>query len=1202
MPYSDQYKNTDLQSRLLEGLNPEQARVASTERGQGVQVIAGAGTGKTHLISRRFALLVEEMKAEGLPSPEEKILAVTFTVKAAREMRERIHRLLTTHQMDGLSPYTSITNFHGFCNRLLRRHALDIGLTPNFSILGGLEQTLLMTRLFDGMKHNEYATILPALKRANLADVLSPNILSVDALQQLPVSPIGKALDDFLGILGKIKSTGLSPRQFFDTALNQSRRLTKTLKALPLRNSAGGFFEDNETYCRVWHQHLADWGDDHWHFLGDTMTEEAFHDKKCRDSAKPDRYDWSNNESYYQERLKWLAKYEYPKKQRAFVWFDGVKKKFTSGTEDLSFLNEIQAEEEQFIGVLAAVYALYQYILHQQNICDFDDLINRSLELFEACPHLRQHYQSSFEAIIVDEFQDSNGSQLRLMQQLLRPNAAQVTVVGDLKQSIYGFRHAQPENMDLIFDGRSYNAVALHTNYRSQASVLAVANRLAEMITGDQSQRLDLSDKNAALADSPKVTWVELGVKTEKETKKNGLEYKHQEKIETLREREGRFIAREIAELITSGQYEPQDVAVLVSKHGRADEIEWELRQLGIPAIKQKNKGFFNEPVILDALALLRLLHNPYHEGALVRLLQKKLNHRQLRMLADQKKREHPYEKRALFQVLEALADSSFLPGFSLAQRTALVNLATELNRARKMLSRTDLVFTFLHLADTLGLVSPEAPRDEQVEARTHLNLFKKFLYQLVQDSTLTPSLAEVLKTLGQYQEDTSLDLPVNNDEFKENAVRLMTIHIAKGLEFPVVFAACTEDTTRSNRSGFGAAPYVHFDPQYSKKGGFGLFIQKHHDEDTLKKLVYQNVWEKPREEAESKRKFYVAVTRAEKKLYVIRGPKSHAWTESSLYPQEALSVIVENDEPDDFYYRYCDPALDVKWREKVNHRFSGSLAVTVESRPKKKESPSVEPLNEENKSSLQGTLSFSKLNAFNQCPTRYWLQYVGRLPVPKQATPQVGTCVHQLIEKHYVNEGQVSEAEKALILDNAFAADQQTKRDKAVRLFEAFLASKYHYEILSKQGWQIESEKPIQFPVKGSDDQTAPAVFRGTLDLLLFNPETQQYKLIDFKTDRQRCPEKEAVYFQQLALYREGLRALWPERSLPNSAMVLVHVSEQEAEEITSSDSPSAEEIKQCILPIQRVHYENKLPERSATANCKTCPYTSLCPQASMD
>ncbi len=1216
-------KLQSLQDLLIQGLNPEQTRAVTGDKSEGIQVVAGAGTGKTHLISHRFAYLIESLKAQNVPHPEEKILAVTFTVKAAREMQGRIQSLLTKHQMDGLTPYSAITNFHGFCNQLLRRHAFELGLTPDFSILGGLEQTLWVTRLFEGIKHNEYACIAPALKRAGLEKTLSDDILSVASLQKLPVTSIEQILDDFPALLNKIKSTGLSPQQFFETALHQSRQLTGTLQKIPLRDSQGQFFEDNQTYSSVWSDYLSNLSDESWHFEGDERTKTKFHEKKCEKSSRPENYDWTYDEPYYQDRLSWLGKYHFlndqGEKETPFVWFDARKKVFLSGSEDSSFLDSIQAEEELFIRVTAAVYALYQYTLHQHNLCDFDDLINRSLELFHEHPELKQHYQTHYEAIIVDEFQDSNGSQLRLMQYLLKPDTSQITVVGDLKQSIYGFRHAQPENMGLIFENRNYQPIALHTNYRSQGPILAVANRLAQMIVGDESQRLELSPENKSLTDSSQVTWVDLGVKQEKETTiktKSSVKWVD-ENIKTLKEREGVFIAREIAQLITSGTYEAKDIAVLVSTHKRADEIEFELRHLGIPAIKQKNKGFFKESVIQDAMALLRLLHNPHDDGAWVRILQKKLNQRQLRVLFQQKRKHASGETLALFQVLVKLSDSTFLPEFSLPLRTAMVSLTSEVVRARKIMTRGDLVFTFLHLADTLGLVSSSAPFDEQVEARMHLNRFKKLLYQLVQNRMLSPSLSEILATLAQYQADPNLDLPHSDDDFSENAVRLMTIHIAKGLEFPVVFVAYTEDTTRSSGQGFGPAPYLHFDPQYQGKDGFGLFIQKHNETSTLKAEVYKQVWKKPREESENKRKFYVAVTRAEEKLYVLRGPKSHSWTEAQYYPSEALHRINENEYPETFDAIYRDPALDKEWQEKVRR----SLCPPIPSSESSKQQIldlnggggggiEVEP-----KVSCRGRqepLSFSKLKVFKECPTKYWLKYRAHLPEPVTDATQAGTCIHQLIEKHYVNEGHVSEAQMAVLLAHAFPNPEDPKRAVTRRVFQQFVQSEYSYLKLKAKGWVIESEKAIGFPLalsplnlSNSSNSSVEAqksqsvLFYGTLDLLLLNPETQEYTLIDFKTDGDLTPEKQAVYFQQLALYREGLKVLWPERELADERMTLLHLTPTGVREITASSSPTAEAIKQGIVPLQEAHQLNQLPEPSPQVSCARCPYQALCPKA---
>ncbi len=1182
--------------------NAGQQQAISAPGNWGIRVIAGAGTGKTFLMSRRFLELMARLMEQGVAHPEEHLLAVTFTVKAARQMREKIQKLVreTGHNRE-LSPYAHISNFHGFCNRILRQHALDLDLTPDFGVLAALEQNLLMERMFSGIRHGDYPDISRALRRAGLEGQIRPDILSLEyltGLRNAVSDPLADLVTDLPRMLEKIKSAGLSPAQFFEVARKQTQNLTQALQALPIRSRLDGdYFPTNQAYCEAWETHLKDWADDHWSLCGTEDERVAWNEANRPDDS---HFEW-----YYRNRLsvftdlKHAGEYVFPRGQ----FPRGKPPFFKPGTEDLGFLSVIEAEELRYVELVAGTYALYQQILQEKNYCDFDDLINRTLELFEKRPELLAQYQQHFETLIVDEFQDSNGSQLRLMQALMKPGRENLTVVGDLKQSIYGFRHAQPENMALIFSPEGRDAqkdIPLTINYRSRAPILRVANHMADLITdGDPDQQLSVCDKYAPSPDDPKVGWVELGV-PQISLNSKGEEVSKDEPVGELRSREARFIAVEAARLIASGRA-PREIAVLVKSHRKAQSIEKALRELGVPAIKQKNRGFFSEPVILDALALLRLLQNPHEEMPLVRLLQKKLNARQLRVLADYR----DSVKIPLFEAIGQLQDTGICPEIPLDVRQALLHLHELVRRRKSQLGQANLVSVFLELADDIGLVEPDTPQDAQIEARMHINILKRLLYQLIRKGSLHPSLSEILATLERYRNDPDLELPVSEENLKENAVQIMTIHSAKGLEFPVVFAACVEDSKVTATSDL-----LYFEPQYPPKPGFGLFLGKCQGErQTLKKLIYNEAWYKPRQEAEQKRLFYVAVTRAMEKLYVIRGPQTFEWTAATHFPPEALEIMRETDDPASFEARYLGADTQAL-REQVRRALPRkedvpALAKTHPLRSAEEE-PAPEPL----------ILSFSALNSHRQCPVQYMLKYAWGLPEPpakdsgsgaSSLALARGSCLHALIEKHYRLKGDVPDMLVASLMDaclpEAGNSDTLEKQRQTVRdTYHAFLASEYSYTALTHAGYRIETERPLRFPLGGT---SASVMIRGSLDLLLHHPDTDTHTLIDFKTNRELKPKHLETYFEQLLLYREGLLAVMPDCTLPDDHLKLVHLTPQglftHACEKAAASSHRMDTVLRRVEAIDALHRAGGLPDRPAETDCAglRCPYLGICPKA---
>lgn len=854
----------------LTGLNERQLDAVLTPADQALQVLAGAGTGKTELISRRFVKLVKDFRTAGIPRPEERILVVTFTSDAAMSMRERIHQRLMSNDEEGLGPDAWISTFHQFCMRLLRAHPLEVGLPPDFVILNSLEQQVLFNRVVHGVLAGDYADISPVLQKMGLQNQLSADVLSMPALQTCGLDDLEELLEParVYKLVNRIKTAGLSPLEFLQTALAQSRRLTKRLKSLPVPHDKDLKGLDNILpKMTTWIDCLAPWAHDGWDPLREA-------EEKAENSGK------KITPATYKDALPGLAKlYLLPRT-------------FEPQTPDFTVLDETLSLEETTIYLMTAIYALYQQALLAQGACDFDDLINHSIGLLRRYPDLQERYRQKFEAVIVDEFQDSNGSQLRLLELLVRDGSRNLTVVGDEKQSIYAFRFAQPENLDLIFRHGPYKRVNLQTNYRSRPPVLNVANHLTDRITAKANQRLLPSEANQAYQE-PSVTWVNLdGMMEDAESGKLA----HQP-VAIQKDAEAIYIAVEIARLIQAEACRFKDIAILVKSHAKAEAIQMQLADLNIPAIRQKNLGFFQEAVIKDALALLRLMQSTSDDLSLVRILQNKLNHKQLRDLMQLK---HSLLKQtaadsvgaaSLFEVCLFLhTNPQLLPSFPDYLSEAVGDLAYQLLEIRKQKARLSPVQLFLKLAKVVGLIDPATPEWQQKQQRITLRTFEKLLYLFSQNKPIRPTLDEVIETLEQYAADPSQELPVSEELSGEDAVRIMTVFASKGLEFPVVFVAYTEMA----RSIGNDDSRVLFDPQYAGKSGFGLILGKANGHANLKKEIYQKCWLSPRSKMEQQRVFYVALTRARERLYVIRCGQSHTWTAPDDYPTDAVQVISE--------------------------------------------------------------------------------------------------------------------------------------------------------------------------------------------------------------------------------------------------------------------------------------------------------------------
>jgi superfamily I DNA/RNA helicase len=851
---------------FLNGLNAQQRAAVEAPAGQGLQVLAGAGTGKTELISRRFVKLVRDLRQQGIARPEERILVVTFTSDAALNMRARIHHRLVENGEEGLGPNAWISTFHQFCMRILRTHALDAGLPPDFTMLNTLEQQVLFQRMMQGILAGEELKLSQALAEHQLD--LPEDTLCLKRLMALNIADLESLLEPerMYRLINRIKTAGLSPREFLELATRQSEQFTECLKSMPVPHSKElDKLENVELKIAAWHNHLKPWAYAGWDPLQVATEKAECAGKKLTPGALKDE-------------LKALAKLYL------------VDRSFEPANPDFSLLDLALTQEREMIQIVAAIYALYQKALLLQGACDFDDLINHVIRLLSTRPHLQKRYQRQFESIIVDEFQDSNGSQLRLLELLVKDGAQNLTVVGDEKQSIYAFRFAQPENLDLVFRNGTPNRINLQINYRSRPPVLKVANSLTGQITDRPNQTLEPCENNAAHT-APLVTWVDLDEMLEADDGK--LSHKP---IYEQKEREARYIAAEIAQLVHSGEASFSDIAILVKSHVKAEEIQRALVELGIPSIRQKNLGFFQEAEIKDAMALLRLMHNLHDELSLVRILQKKLNQKQLLTLMQAKHRLQAGGQQhiSLFDVCLHLHEHPhFIEEFPLPYAQAVGDLAAQLKALYRLKNRLSPVHLFLKLADQIGLIDRGTPEWQKKQKRITLRTFEKLLYLFSQSKTLQPTLEEVLSILEQYALNPNEELPVKEELSGEDAVQIMTVFASKGLEFKVVFAAYTEKAT-VNRAEDTA---VLFDPQYAGKAGFGLILGKVNGLANLKREVYQKCWQTPRGKTEAQRVFYVALTRAMERLYVIRGSQSPAWTSPDEFPRSAIQRISETDD-----------------------------------------------------------------------------------------------------------------------------------------------------------------------------------------------------------------------------------------------------------------------------------------------------------------
>ncbi len=471
----------------------------------------------------------------------------------------------------------------------------------------------------------------------------------------------------------------------------------------------------------------------------------------------------------------------------------------------------LSAAQNQFETIVADVYTMYEKRLQQANALDFDDLIMKTVQVLQQFPEAKARFRSRFRHILVDEYQDTNHAQYMLVKELTGTEGdgfplAELCVVGDADQSIYGFRGATIRNI-LQFEVDYPNAatVLLEQNYRSTQNILNAANAV---ITQNESRK----EKNLwsdAGAGAPLIGYVAES------------EYD-----------EAEFIRSEIRSLQDMGHSNPGDTAVFYRTNAQSRIFEEIFMRAAIPYKVVGGLRFYERKEVKDLLAYLRVLANPNDEVSLRRIINfpkrgigdRALEEVELFAVAQGISFWH-----ALLRVTEATAVPN-KAAHSIAEFTAMLTALAVLVEAKTKPS----VIIEAVLEQSGLLTELEASTDPQDEVRVE-NLKELVSASMEYEERSFDELGEDEEiSLSGFLEKVSLvadadEIPDGEDH--GGVVTLMTLHTAKGLEFPTVFLTGMED---------------------------GIF-------------PHARTLDDPKEIEEERRLAYVGLTRAEKRLYISR-------------------------------------------------------------------------------------------------------------------------------------------------------------------------------------------------------------------------------------------------------------------------------------------------------------------------------------------
>jgi len=1001
----------------------EQQLAAIEARGR-VFVSAGAGTGKTAVLVERF---VRSVCDEGLDV--ESVLVITYTRKAAAELRSRIRAALVERGRHDLARRLDgawIATIHGFCNRLLKANAFAAGLDPRFRELDEPQAAVLRGEAFDEALaafcaggEPERLRLLVAYGAARLRRMLSGVYETLRAAGRPLVLELGEAppLDERIAELREAARCLCE-----DTSATETQRSAAT-GLLGVLEGGGG------------PDRLLDLGE-------------------------------------FAVRGERAASYEEARARVEQAALDAV------AAGDRELLQELLERFEDS----------YRAAKQRESAVDFEDLQLAARDLLRDHAPIREREQLRFRSIMVDEFQDTNRLQCELIDLLAGgPGERELFVVGDEFQSIYGFRHA---DVGVFRERRAAAAgggLALTLNYRSRPEVLAVVNELFRGDFGDDFQPLTASRE---FPDPVFGHPVELLVTDKASYADSGLHW---------RRAEAQHIARRVRSLVDTGAAQPGEIVLLFAAGTDAESYEEELRRAGLPTYRATGRGYFGQQQVVDLLAYLRLLHNRYDDQALVTVLASPfvgVSNDALVLL----RRAAP--KRPLFVGLERTLPEG------LADRDEQL-----LKAFRQRYDRLVAASARLPLERLCEQVIAEHDYDLAVLAhwdgrRRYANLRKLARLARSFEELRGRDLEGFVRFVGRQEEVGAHELEAVAEEEGADAVRLLTIHSAKGLEFKVVIVA---DAGRDRpppspdeilaladgRFGFRVA-----DPVTSKRRGA---------------FAYDEVREarEAEERAERLRLYYVAMTRAIDRLIVsgaIDADKRAdettpiGWVLKQIDARDELTAAVDApveierggarlviavDRP-----RAAEPAAPTEPPEPEPGQLALFDTVPDAARPVVPPLPPLEsiappPLHRVRR------LSYSALALFDRCSYRYFAERVAGLREGRAVGSgggdglvgtEIGDAVHRLLEQVDLT------APAAPGLDEVrawYPAVSEGELERVGGLVAAYCESELAARIAALSG--AAAERPFAFEHDG-------VLLHGRLDVLHF--EGDRALVVDFKTN----------------------------------------------------------------------------------------------------
>lgn len=1119
---------------------PEQALAINTIKSN-VSLLAGAGSGKTYVLMKRF---VQILRSDLSVNPTN-IVAITFTRKAADEIKGRVRQavgecveqaqtdLERLRWQEHLQKVESapISTIHSLCSRILRDNPVETQLDPEFTILEDFEAQ-------DFFKET-------------LQQFLRKNIKENAALRRL------------------VQTYGVN------SFVNQVTALGDKLSELVREdNLAEPYLKAKEELPALQQKLFA-------------AVREVIEAREALGAKTKGRQTLTEAAGLLDEMQKQLLA---PEPDCSLLDASGVVK--VSGkalAAELTNLKNLRQElnhvllnakgcdlVQDWLAVLQEFYACLSARKQENNVLFNDDLDLLAIEHLQKNEALRQKYQERYKYIMVDEFQDTNERQ-RQMIYLLCGNKLDgknnLFIVGDVKQSIYRFRHADVSVFNKVKEDIAQNAgqnLGMKTNFRSTQSIVESCNTAFCQLMDLPKEEICLEHHEGANTGGAKVCLLQVPYKS-KDDEFGAKEDKWQKEAEAI----AAYLQQELPKV------EPQlrpgaSKAILLRAMTHCEILRQTLQGYGINCVVVKGKGFYEQQEVLDILNLLAALHNRYASLELAGALRSNyfgLDDATLTQLFWQTENDKP-----LWDVLQAVGSGELQLNLPPEQQALAMQAAERLRSLRQAAALMALPELFAQLWPEL---KPEFVLSQQENGPSKLANVKK-LRRLAQQycQTKQASLAEWLQNVKDLRASSSKEPAATVQA--DDALQIMTIHNSKGLEFDLVILPQLDKSVHGDTASIKYLP--------GKEGEQGLLGIKVPDKEM--QLQNSGVYELAKardselEEEESRRLLYVAMTRAQKQLLMV-----------GTVAEEKLPEAVIGLPAAKGWWQQLQAVFEADW-EKQESSCPWVRLLCADAL-----SPAVVQQGEQQQLALEplalaplpayaacGRTCFtaSALQTYLHCQRQYYYQQVLAVPELEQTVAGeqahelpasvTGSIVHKALELY---NGYNAEAVFAIALqENAPGA----VGGWAKQLFTNYIVSDLYKALPNKQKRELEFVQPLQQELAAE----------GVIDLLAFD-EADNMIIVDYKTGTPPEPDEVKLgYAYQLALYKDAAEKLYPGKRVVRAE--LHFLQNMSVWQLPLDKSYLQEAIELC----EEISGKGEEDDFACICNdsCAYCHYAYLCPQ----